>query len=99
MPAGRGAHVLDLLRRELGVIDTAVHHARGVGTGSARRRSLYREEKQIVVALVEADRADAVFEMLFREARLDERHAGMVFVERVRRASPMPLPEGDWEPA
>jgi len=47
MPAGRGAEVVEALRRELGVVSTSLHHARGIGTHSLRHR-VYSDEKQVL---------------------------------------------------
>jgi len=58
MPAGRGAEVMEALRRELGVVSTSVHHARGIGTQSLRHR-VYSDEKQVLTAVVAAERPQA----------------------------------------
>lgn len=86
MPAGRGAEVLDALRRELGVVSASIHHARGIGTQSLRHR-VYSDEKQVLTAVVEADRGDAVFELIYFEAGLNAPHAGMVMMGHAFRAA------------
>lgn len=94
MPAGRGTAVLERLKREKKVLNASVHHARGVGTHSLHHRSMFFEEKQLLIALVEAQRADEIFEFLYYAAGIDEPHAGMVFIERAFRAAPVALPDG-----
>lgn len=95
MPSGRGGEVLEALRRERGVVSASVHHARGVGTGSLRHR-VYADEKQILIALVDAQEADAVFEFLYHRAGIDQPHAGMVLMERaLRGAFVAPPPAGE----
>lgn len=79
MPAGHGAEVLESLRREQGVVSVSIHHARGIGTQSLRRR-VYSDEKQVLTALVVAEQADAVFELLYYAAGVDAPHAGMVMM-------------------
>jgi hypothetical protein len=79
------------------VISASIHHARGVGTRSMHRRALYYAEKQVIMALVDGNEADSVFEFLYHQAGLHERHAGMIFMERLARGSPLVPPEGDWE--
>lgn len=61
------------------------------------RRATYFDEKQVIMVLTEVDQADAVFEFLYHECGIHERHAGMVFMETVSRAEFMVAPEGEWE--
>ena len=86
MPAGRGAEVMEALRRELGVTGTSLHHARGIGTHSLRHR-VYSDEKQVLTAVVEVGQADAVFELIYFTAGLDLPHAGMVMMGQAFRAA------------
>jgi nitrogen regulatory protein PII len=93
MPAGRGLELIEQLR-ELGVTSAQVHHARGVGQSSKRRRgvSLYAE-REVVQALVAAARADEVFEFLYAAAEIGRPHAGMLFMEKVAHGIPLVLPD------
>lgn len=93
MPAGRGAEVLESLRREHGVVSASIHHARGIGTQSLRHR-VYSDEKQVLTALVDAARADEVFEHVYFAAGINAPHAGMVMMGHAfRAAGTAPLPE------
>ncbi|MBN8475861.1 hypothetical protein [Sulfuritalea sp.] len=91
MPAGRGAEVMEALRRELGVVSTSFHHARGIGTHSLRHR-VYSDEKQVFTAVVAADKADAVFELIYFSAGLNLPHAGMVMMGKAFRAAGLESP-------
>lgn len=86
MPAGRGAEVLEALRREQGVVSASIHHARGIGTHSLRHR-VYSDEKQVLTAVVAADQGDAVFELIYFAAGLDAPHAGMAMMGHAFRAA------------
>ena len=86
MPAGRGAEVLETLRREQGVVSASIHHARGIGTHSLRHR-VYSDEKQVITAVVAAEQGDAVFELIYFSAGIDAPHAGMVMMGHVFRAA------------
>ncbi|MCM2307312.1 MAG: hypothetical protein NDI91_07575 [Sulfuritalea sp.] len=86
MPAGRGAEVLEALRREQGVVSASIHHARGIGTHSLRHR-VYSDEKQVLTAVVEAAQGDAVFELIYYAAGLNAPHAGMVMMGHAFRAA------------
>jgi hypothetical protein len=95
MPTGRGTEVLEALRRETGVISAYAHHARGIGTHSLRNR-VFSDEKQILTALVEAERADEVFHFLYFNAGLDAPHAGMLMMgHSFRGAGVVPLDEAE----
>lgn len=92
MPAGRGAEVLETLRRELGVVSASIHHARGIGTHSLRHR-VYSDEKQVITAVVAAEQGDAVFELIYFTAGIDAPHAGMVMMGHAfRAAGTAPIP-------
>jgi len=93
MPAGRGLELIEELR-ELGVTSAQVHHARGVGKSGKRRRgvALYAE-REVVQALVEAVRADEVFDFLYAAAEIGRPHAGMLLMEKVVHGVPLVLPD------
>jgi hypothetical protein len=83
MPAGRGREVHNRLMREHGVLSATTHHARGLGSGTMqRRRVLVGEEKDVLVVLAEAQRADELFAFLYEAARIGEPHAGLIFMSR-----------------
>lgn len=91
MPAGRGAEVMEALRRELGVVSTSLHHARGIGTHSLRHR-VYSDEKQVLTVVVAAEQGDAVFELIYFTAGLNAPHAGMVMMGHAFRAAGLAAP-------
>lgn len=93
MPAGRGLALIEELR-ELGVTSAHVHHARGVGQSSRRRRGVSRyAEREVVQALVPAARADEVFGFLYAAAEIGRPHSGMLFMEKVPYGIPLELPD------
>ena len=92
MPAGRGAEVLEILRREQGVVSASLHHARGIGTQSLRQHRAYSDEKQVITALVAAEQGDAVFASIYFAAGIDAPHAGMVMMGHAFRAAGLESP-------
>jgi nitrogen regulatory protein P-II 1 len=93
IPAGRGLELVRQLKGQ-GVASVHVHHARGVGTSSRRRRGVsYFAEREIIDVLVEAERADAIFEFIYRAADIGKPHAGMLLMEKAGRAAPLLLPD------
>lgn len=91
---GRAMAVLDRLRKEKGIIDASAHHARGAGL-STRNPSgrLFFLEREIITAVVPAERADEIFEFLYFAAGVDERHAGMVLMGGALCAELLSLPD------
>lgn len=95
LPAGRGREVLARLRKEKALVSASVHHARGVGAETLRRRRRARffTEKDVLVALAPAEEADAIFEFIYYAAGIGEPHTGVIFMERAFRAAPMLAPD------
>ena len=93
MPAGRGLELIARLR-EAGIASAQVHHARGVGQSSKRRRGVsHYAEREVVQALVPAERADEVFEFLYAAAGIGQPHAGMLLMEKAVHGIPLTLPD------
>lgn len=92
-PAGRSQRVLDALRQEMGINCTFVHHARGIGVGRSDSRKLFYIEREIITALVPAQRADEIFHFLYFAAGINEPHAGMIVMEKTVCVQPFVEPE------
>jgi hypothetical protein len=94
LPSGRAIEVLERLRKEHGLASMAYHHARGVGTGTRRgRSSFFSSEREIITVLAPESRADELFRFLYFAAGLDAPNTGIIFMERLLRATPMVTPE------
>lgn len=97
MPAGEGQRLVEKFATTAGVLSISHHHARGMGSRRVRTGQLYFAEKDVLIVLVEADAADAVFADIFREGGLGQPGAGMIFMENVLRGHPMmPFAGADW---
>jgi hypothetical protein len=93
IPAGRGLELIERLR-ELGVVSAQVHHARGIGQSGKRRRGVsHYVEREVVQALVDAARADEVFDFLYAAANIGRPHAGMLLMEKAVHGIPLVLPD------
>ena len=93
-PSGQAQAVLDRLRKEKGIVSASAHHARGAGLATRNTKGrLFFLEKEIITALVPADRADEIFEFLYFAAGIDERHAGMVLMGGIVCGDLMTLPD------
>lgn len=89
VPAGRGQSLMDRLKQEPGVLTVSHHHARGVGTRRVRPGRMVFDEKDVLMVLVDADQAESLFELVYREGGIGERHAGLMFEEKILRGHPM----------
>lgn len=89
VPTGRGQPLMEWLSREPAVLTVSFHHARGIGTRRVRPGRMVFDEKDVVMVLVEKENADAVFASIYREGRIGERHAGVLFAETILRGHPM----------
>ncbi len=88
--SGRGMHLMKLVEKRAGVLSVTHHHARGTDRPARRPgKKLYWLERDVLMVLVEAPEADAVFSMIFAAARLGEPHQGIIFIEAVARGHPM----------
>ena len=87
--SGRGLQLMELIENYPGVLSVTHHHARAIdrfGPGSVR--GLWTE-RDVVMALVEAPRAEEVFAMLFEASQLGEPNRGIIFLEEICRGHPM----------
>ena len=89
VPSGIGSTLLDRLAHEEGVLTASHHHARGVGTRRVRPGRMVFDEQDVVMVLVDAEHAERLFALIYRESGLGERHAGLMFEEKILRGHPM----------
>lgn len=73
--------MLERLRKELGVPSAFAYHARGAGLATRRDKSRPEYvEREMITALVPAERADEIFHFIYLAAGINEPHAGMVLM-------------------
>lgn len=84
-----GKGLLETVANLPGVLSTSFHHARGTGSRRVRPGRLFWAEKDVLMVLVEAPEADAVFARLFEAGGIGEPRQGLLFMEGVRRGHPM----------
>lgn len=81
LPAGRAQEVLARLRKEQDIPSAYSYHARGAGLATRRDKSRPEYvEREMITALVPAERADEIFRFIFFAAGIDQPHAGMVLM-------------------
>ena len=87
--------VLEKLFEEHGINRVNVNYARGVGKITPQRYRGREEstEKEILTVIVEAGRADEIFEYIYFEAEINRPHGGLMFQQPVLDTSLYNLPE------
>ena len=95
LPGGIATDVLRKLRDEKGIIAAHANSARGMGklTPRAYRGVGEQTEKHILNVVVDADRADEIFEYIYHEGKIDRPHGGIIFMTRLQHQTPFILPE------
>jgi hypothetical protein len=83
------------LKAKKNIITADAHNARGVGklTHAAHRRLGDQTEKQVLNVVVEAGRADEIFEFIYFEAAINEPHGGLMYQTSLGRGTPYVLPD------
>lgn len=91
LPQGLGVELQARLFSELGLTRVDVHTARGF-IGSDPAGLFNRVEKDVLSVVVEAARADEVFEWLYGEGRVAELEGRFLYMTRLESATPFELP-------
>ena len=94
---GTDRRVLLALRAEFGIVRASSLHCRGFKTltGAAKRRKLPPSLLFKLISIgVDEDRADAVFDFIYQEAKLDRPGRGFMWQSALPGISPFVLPEG-----
>ena len=91
LPQGLGVDLQTRLFSELGLTRVDVHSARGF-IGSDPAGLFNRVEKDILSVVVEASRADEVFEWIYREGRVAELEGRFLYMTRLDSATSFELP-------
>lgn len=94
LPKGFAGHVVKRLKFEKQIITANINSARGMGklTPGAHRGAGEQMEKDILSVVVEADRAEEIFEYLFYAADIDRPHGGIIYMNALALASRYALP-------
>ena len=92
MPHGIGLRLQERLFHELGLTRVELHSARGF-MGTDPERLLSRIERDVLQVIVDEERADEVFEWLYREAHVADQEGRFLYVAKLGRATPFALPD------
>lgn len=95
LPKGRAMKVVDQLFHKHGITRVNVNHSRGVGKITPQRHRGIDEtsEKEIMTVIIEADRADEIFEYIYIEAEINRPHGGLMFQQPILDTTLYKLPD------
>jgi nitrogen regulatory protein PII len=99
LPKGIAGGVSEKLLKEKGIVTGHINNARGSGhiTAKMHQKAGYQTEKELFRIVVDANRADEVFEFIFEHANLDCPHGGIMFQNALRKSTEYELPTIDAE--
>ena len=95
VPAGKATPVIEKLKAEKGIITANVHSGRGIGklTLGTKRGFGQEQEKSVLTVMVPAEISEEIFEFVFFEADINQRHGGIVFMSSLHIATTYELPD------
>jgi nitrogen regulatory protein PII len=91
---GGSVPVLEMLHKR-GINEAYFYSVRGAPMGRSSEVSGLPEipKTEILHAVVSADQADYIYEMIYDMAELDQPNRGVVYVNRLARSTPFELPD------
>ncbi len=81
--------IIKHLQNEQKILTANIYSARG----STFESMLDAKQMDVLTVLVEAEKAEEIFEYLYYEAQIDRPHGGMVFQEAIGRSTEYSLPK------
>lgn len=94
LPVGSARAILELLKTKKGITTAFIYHVRGVGVNHAKRSKLVEQlERDELVVLVPKANAEEIFDYLYEVTGIDQPHHGLMYLEKVTKATEMLLSE------
>ena len=87
LPKGTGVKMVELIQSEKNIVSTNVHSGRGQRTAETWK------EQEILTVIVDADRAEEIFEYIYFQGKLNEPGGGFIFQSDLNRATSFELPD------
>ena len=87
LPKGTGVKMVEILQSEKNIVSTNVHSGRGQRTAETWK------EQEILTVIVDADRAEEIFEYIYFQGKLNEPGGGFIFQSDLNRATSFKLPD------
>ena len=87
LPKGTGVKMVEMLQSEKNIVSTNVHSGRGQRTAETWK------EQEILTVIVDADRAEEIFEYIYFQGKLNEPGGGFILQSDLNRATSFKLPD------
>ena len=87
LPKGTGVKMVEMLQSEKNIVSTNVHSGRGQRTAETWK------EQEILTVIVDADRAEEIFEYIYFQGKLNQPGGGFIFQSDLNRATSFKLPD------
>ena len=87
LPKGTGVKMVEMLQSEKNIVSTNVHSGRGQRTAETWK------EQEILTIIVDADRAEEIFEYIYFQGKLNQPGGGFIFQSDLNRATSFKLPD------
>jgi hypothetical protein len=87
LPKGTGIHLVELLHDEKNIDSTNVHTGRGLRTVESVQDFGAWTEQDVLTVIVDAKRADEIFEFIFIQGKLNKPGGGFIYQTSLTKAS------------
>ena len=94
MPHGTGLPLLERIFHQLGITRVDLHSARGFFIGADPRGLFSRIERDVLQVVVEEERAEELFDWLYREAHVGTQEGRFLYMARLGHATGYAMPPG-----
>ena len=92
LPKGVGIRLVEILHNEKNIDSTNVHAGRGLPTSENAENSETWMEQDILTVIVDAAKADEIFEFIFSQGELNKPGGGFIYQASLIKASEYRLP-------
>ena len=93
LPKGVGVKIVEMLHVEKHIDSTNVNAGRGLRTVENVSDYGAWSEQDILTVIVDANRAEEIFEYIFFQGELNKPGGGFIFQADIKRSTPFYLPE------
>ena len=93
LPKGAGIKIVEMLHVEKHIDSTNVNAGRGLRTVENVSDYGAWSEQDILSVIVDANRAEEIFEFIFFQGELNKPGGGFIFQADIKRSTPFYLPE------
>ena len=93
LPKGAGLKIVEMLHVEKNIDSTNVHTGRGLRTVESVKDYGAWSEQDILTVILDADRAEEIFDFIFFQGELNKPGGGFIFQADIQRSTPFYLPE------